>query len=274
MIADVSQRLIRDRMSDDLSVLQDVYESAYARIYRKLGEAKKDVNYATYAKQIRLLKRIGAEIDRLKQEMSTGLADAVRRAAVYSTGLAIKNLDELGISLTNAAGWHFNYNAKHAEQTGQDSRSRIAGQTAGMKRSVKTLLRNEAARVFRRAAVEGVTRQKAYKALKTGMLERSLDFKFVDKSGRQWDAGKYFEMLARTIIANTLRETYINTLVNEGQDLVKVSSSGAKDACRRWEGRVLSITGATEGHVTIEEAKATGEIFHPRCVHRVVAYCD
>jgi hypothetical protein len=79
-------------------------------------------------------------------------------------------------------------------------------------------------------------------------------------------------MLTKTVMANSLRECYANTLIQEKQDLVKVSFNGAKDACTKWEGRVLSLTGATEGYPTVESARATKEVFHPRCKHRLVAY--
>lgn len=53
----------------------------------------------------------------------------------------------------------------------------------------------------------------------------------------------------------------------------KAVSHGAKDACRSWEGKVLSLDRATEGYPTLDEAKATGEIIHPGCGHRMIAYC-
>ncbi len=71
---------------------------------------------------------------------------------------------------------------------------------------------------------------------------------------------------------NTLRESYANSLINEGHDLVRIVTNGAKDACRNWEGRILSLTGATPGFPTLSDAKASGEVFHPRCRHRFVAY--
>ena len=36
----------------------------------------------------------------------------------------------------------------------------------------------------------------------------------------------------------------------------------------RWEGRIVSLTGATDGFPTMEEAKADG-LFHPNCTHRI-----
>jgi hypothetical protein len=103
-------------------------------------------------------------------------------------------------------------------------------------------------------------------------MEKDPEFQFVDKAGRRWGSDKYFDMLTKTVMANAANEAYVNTLLQEGHDLVKVNINGAKDACRNWEGRILSLTGATKGYTTLDEAKATGEVFHPRCKHRLVAY--
>ena len=43
---------------------------------------------------------------------------------------------------------------------------------------------------------------------------------------------------------------------------------GDCDACARWEGRLVSITGATKGLPTLADAEADG-LFHPNCVHRI-----
>lgn len=55
-------------------------------------------------------------------------------------------------------------------------------------------------------------------------------------------------------------------------DLVIVSSHGdACPLCVPWEGRVLSITGKTEGYYTVDQAKAAG-LMHPNCEHNTYSY--
>jgi len=248
------------------------YEATYNKIYRTLSVAKKKINYATYAKQTQLLKQIGAELDLFKTKSSSYLAKALKKISEYATHVAIKDLEAVGSDVTKAKNWHLEYNAKYAEQTFKDNYSHIAAQTARMKGSVKTMLRQESAMVFKRASVEGLTRKEAYRQLKAEMMEKDPSFQFIDKAGRRWDSGKYFEMLTKTVMANTLNEAYANSLISEGQDLVKVSQNGATDDCKKWEGKILSLTGATKGYTTVDEARATGQVFHPRCKHRLVAY--
>jgi len=65
-----------------------------------------------------------------------------------------------------------------------------------------------------------------------------------------------------------------NRLVEQGHDLVKVSTHrGACELCQPWQGKILSITGKTEGYPTLEEAKAEG-LFHVNCRHAYGLYID
>ena len=259
-------------LSMNAQEILDVYENAYAKIIVQIQTAKKNVSYATYAKQTQLLKQIGSEIDKLKGQMATKLNEAIKEVALYGTTVAITDLQVLNATMNYAENWHKEFNADYAEQAFKDNYSHIAAQTQRMKHSVKMLMREESAKVFRRASVEGLTRKEAYSALQKEIMLKDPTFQFVDRRGRNWNSKTYFEMLSKTVMANSLNESYLNTLVNEGQDLVKVSSHGATDRCRSWEGKILSITGATTGYVTIEQARASGDIFHPRCKHRFFAY--
>src|SRR5690606_37576968 len=50
-----------------------------------------------------------------------------------------------------------------------------------------------------------------------------------------------------------------------------VSNGIISHNCRPWEGRVLSLSGATPGYPTLAEAQGSG-LFHPSCTHSVSAY--
>ena len=62
------------------------------------------------------------------------------------------------------------------------------------------------------------------------------------------------------------------------EELVIVSShgqfhGGGCDLCKPFDGNVLSLTGATEGYTTPDEAEAEG-LFHPNCRHTYDLYID
>lgn len=245
------------------------YEKAYAEIVGRLRVAQETSNFVKVSKQAQLLKQIAAILDEFNESAGQYLKAALMELAAMQTRLAVEDLDR---QLKRAEKWHLNYNAAYVEKVFNDTFSHVAGQTKRMQADLKALLREQAQEVFRRAAVEGISRAKAYRLLRDEIITARPDFRFVDKAGRRWDNRKYFEMLTRTVMAQTANDCYVNTLANEGHDLVRVSKQGARDACRNWEGKVLSISGATAGYPTLAEAKSTNEIFHPRCRHTVIAY--
>ncbi len=90
---------------------------------------------------------------------------------------------------------------------------------------------------------------------------------FKDRSGKMWNMRTYTEMVARTTTAEAHLQGTANRLVEQGHDLIKVSTHrGACELCQPWQGKILSITGKTKGYPTLEEAKAA-KLFHPRCRH-------
>jgi len=97
---------------------------------------------------------------------------------------------------------------------------------------------------------------------------------FKDRSGRMWNMRTYCEMHARTVCMEAHLQGTANRLVEQGHDLIKVSTHrGACPLCEPWQGKVLSITGKTKGYPTLEDAKAA-KLFHPRCRHAYGLYID
>lgn len=97
---------------------------------------------------------------------------------------------------------------------------------------------------------------------------------FRDAAGREWNMRTYAEMVARTSTQEAHTQGTLNRLAEHGHDLIVVSKhGGACEKCVPWEGRVLSITGKTEGYPTFAEAKAAG-LMHPNCRHAVSLWVD
>lgn len=261
----MTEKVVREMMRD--------YEAAYDRILGKLTKARLSQNFVQTAKQAQLLKQIGKILDDFNGKAGDRLQKALEMAAQIASDAAQGDIEAMAANeLTHSKTWFADYNTQYVESIVSDSMQHIAGQTDRMKQSVKTMLRDEATAIFRRAATEGVPIRKAYRMLRNEMATKMPDFQFIGKSGRRWDSKDYFEMLTRTVMSQTANEVYTNTLTAEGHDLVKVSVQGAKDACRKWEGKVLSLTGKTKGYKTLAEAKASNEVLHPRCRHTLVFY--
>ena len=126
--------------------------------------------------------------------------------------------------------------------------------------------------VRQKAATEGWSSGKAFRALRDEVMAQHPDFVFVDRAGRQWAPEKYLRMVSRTLMSESQREAHEAAYVEAGVDLVKVSVHGTTcPKCAPFEGKVLSLTGATEGKTTVAEARAAG-LFHPNCKHRLLAH--
>ena len=157
---------------------------------------------------------------------------------------------------------------------GRTVKKMVAAATQSMGENAVRHLRNAAVAVFNKARIEGDTDQEIQKALSEAWDAEAGDqesHRFVDKSGRSWSNAAYLQMLTRTTLATVHRNAEINTLVGNGCDLARISGDGGGDvcdACQRWEGKVVSLTGATRGFPTLDEAKEDG-LFHPNCVHRI-----
>jgi len=94
-----------------------------------------------------------------------------------------------------------------------------------------------------------------------------LPVKCKDKKVRFYDPEWWAETIARTRSRGLQEEGMYETMIESGFDLVIVSIGGSGDACKNWEGKILSISGQTPDFPTVQEAQDSGEIFHPRCVH-------
>jgi hypothetical protein len=136
----------------------------------------------------------------------------------------------------------------------------------------RKLIQGITVKVRQKAAEEGWSSGKAFRALRDEVMSQHLDFTFVDRAGRKWAPEKYLRMVSRTLMAESQREAHEAAYAEAGVDLVKVSIHGTKcEKCQPYEGMVLSLTGATEGYPTVAKARREG-LFHPNCKHRLLAH--
>lgn len=87
-----------------------------------------------------------------------------------------------------------------------------------------------------------------------------------------YDPVSLAETWARTAMRDMTERARHDYYLANKLDLVIVSSHGdACPLCVPWEGRILSITGKTEGYYTVDQARAAG-LFHPNCEHNTYSY--
>jgi hypothetical protein len=206
----------------------------------------------------------------LKDGNRTWCEEAIPR--VYSRGLysADAMLQEAGVKVK--AG----YGGIH-----QEAAQVLADNTFGRFEDVAQVIGRQVNDIYRELALENIrgtvvgydTWEQTARRFREQLAERGVTG-FKDRSGKMWNMSRYTEMVARTTTQQAHIQGTANRLVEHGHDLVKVSHhSGACELCQPWEGKILSITGRTEGFPTLEEAKVAG-LFHPNCRHAIGLYID
>lgn len=93
---------------------------------------------------------------------------------------------------------------------------------------------------------------------------------FTDKAGRAWDLERYEKTVRDTAEYTAYRDAMFATSEEYNNDLVRIIHNGNEppcDLCDPFQGKILSLTGKTEGYMTVDEAKSYG-LFHINC------YCD
>ena len=131
------------------------------------------------------------------------------------------------------------------------------------------VLREAVVEVSRLSAASGLTQRQTRGLMLQTVLDKRKTWEFIDRSGKKWEPKNYFSMLNRTISNNVARQTYAETVVDAGHDLATIEG-GIQDSicdnCAAWAGKIVSLTGKTEGYPTEADAVAGG-VFHPRCRH-------
>jgi len=208
-------------------------------------------------------KNIEASLNQLRRGSKKWAADNI--PAFYLSGRE-SALDELGQGIgtlqAGAGALHTQTLAILARQTV----TRLDGAIAVVGRRVDDFLRALQLESIRGAVMGSETVMQSASRVKQGMMRQGMT-SFVDARGRSWDLDTYAEMAARTVTMEASNAGHWNEFVTHGEDLIQISSHpGTCEKCAPWEGKILSITGATEGYQTVAEAKSKG-LWHPRCRH-------
>lgn len=96
----------------------------------------------------------------------------------------------------------------------------------------------------------------------------------IDRRGRKWKLDTYAEMVTRSKMRQAHTEGSRVEALERDIDLAIISSHGAKDECRHYEGQVISMNGNTPGFITYDELYRSNLIFHPNCKHKLTPIRD
>jgi len=146
---------------------------------------------------------------------------------------------------------------------------KLAPRLGGMLEADINFLRSNYVEVQRLGAASGMTLREMQKEMLSRVAKETPGFQFIDVAGRKWKSNNYFKMLTKTITLNVSRDTYAETTTQAGYDVHVIEGNvipTSHEACRKWAGKLVSMTGATPGLPTISQAIAEG-LYHPNCRH-------
>jgi len=259
---------VRKFSDAEINRLVKFYEQAEREILDRLNRALLRANKTEYLVQMK--KEIEAILQQLREGNRTWVEQAIPR--VYSQGLYSADAMLKDIGATVKAG----FGAIHqqaAQVLAENAYQRFEDVVQVIGRQVNDIYRELALENVRGTVVGYDTWKQTARRYREQLAERGVTG-FKDRSGRMWNMRTYCEMHARTVCMEAHLQGTANRLVEQGHDLVKVSTHlGACELCQPWQGKILSITGKTKGYPTLEEAKAA-KLFHPRCRHAYGLHID
>ena len=257
------------RFSDaEINRLVKFYEQAEREILDRLNRALLRANKTEYLAGMK--KNVEAILQQLRAGNRTWCTEAIPR--VYSQGLygADAMLKDAGVAVKAGFGA---IHQQAAQVLAENAFQRFEDVAQVIGRQVNDIYRELALENVRGTVVGYDTWKQTAMRYREQLAERGVTG-FKDRSGRMWNMRTYTEMVARTTTMEAHLQGTANRLVEQGHDLVKISTHiGACPLCEPWQGKVLSITGKTSGYPTLEEAKAAG-LFHPNCRHAYGLYID
>ena len=258
MAKDIERNLIR--FSElEAERLAKFYAEAEREILDRLNRALLRGNKTEYLAQMR--KNIETILADLRSGSRTWTEQAIPRIYVKGAATADMMIKAQGQSIIGGFGAIHQQAAQVlAENTFQslDNAAQLIG------RRTEDIYRTMALENIRGSVAGYDTWQQTARNFREKLAEKGVTG-FQDKAGRQWNMRTYAETVARTGAMEAHLQGTANRLLEHGHDLVKVSThAGACKLCVPWQGKILSLTGKTEGYPTLQETKEAG-LFHPNC---------
>lgn len=249
-------RLYEDADVRIRALIQDAIDRG---IDPKTGELRRVGTKNFYVRQL-------AEVRKVLVELQTGAIPKATAlvATAYVQGATI--VDEL-LNTTGAfSGVH-----REAVNTLADN------MVNGLNEAASTVGR-QAEDVFRQVGLKqsalgllsGETRKAITKSMIDNLVHEGVTA-FVDKAGRRWTLAGYSQMVARTTTREAVSVGTANRLVENGHDLVTISSHAHdSDECNAYDGQTFSLSGDTPGYDVLDQMPP----FHPNCVHVLTPAAD
>lgn len=267
-------------LESSIDEITKTYGRAYKRLYIELLENLYTdfgvLASPSYQSQMALLNLIEKRMKELNGEITQQVQKELERTYVSAEAFhtlsteMVKSLEEL-----HGAIPYSQLNTYKMNQIVQDTMEDLLFVTQHTSKELKKLVRETFTKNIQYHGLVNENQKNIKKLIEKDLskkfLQESLQKRgfvgIVDSSGRKWNLKTYVDMAVSTKMNQAYTEGLKDRAVATGKDLAVIPEKGAKDACKYFEGMLISLTGATKGYMTYDQLKATGLVFHPRCVH-------
>jgi hypothetical protein len=256
----------------DIAILIGYYREALQKVSNELNRI--DLTNFERANLLVVQKEIADVLAELDVRTSAWVASMIPKAAedgIIASIIALGVAETVGEARTIVVLNRLNRDfIKTAIADTQDDLLQV---TQNVSRKVRTTIRQVTAEAMRANLTQGINTTDSIKRdILRDLRQRlgeSLNTGIIDAAGRRWKPEVYVETVTQTKLAQTQRESAINDALGRNAYYGVISSHGAKDLCRNWEGRIVKLTPDAEGDYPYYGSLPNREIFHPRCKHVV-----
>lgn len=254
----------------DINVLVTAYKRAILAIATELSRL--DLSDISRAHAKAALAEVAAILRDLNAESAAWVAEYVPKAATDGVARAIVDLGVASTIVEAEKIVKFNrINRELVASAIADTQADLLAVTQNIDRRVRTAVRQATAESFRANMAAGINGRRTINADILARIKQTLgqatDTGIIDAAGRRWKPEVYVDTVTRTKLNAAHRDATMNEAIGRGVYYAQISSHGAKDACRNYEGRIVKLTPDAPGDDPYVGDLPRREIFHPRCRH-------
>lgn len=273
---DIPARIIETNSKKILQTYESYYKRLFNELLDKLNQDYSVLNNPSYQSQLANLKLVENRLAELNSSISVQMQMQIESSYVTAGAFHVLMTETID-SIEALKGYvpYSSLNTYKMEQLVSDTMEDLLYATSHTSKELKKYVREIFGKNLQYHGLnnesQSVIKKLIEQELSPKFIKKSLSKKgfvgIVDSAGRRWNLKTYIDMAVSTKLNQAYTEGLRDRAVDTGKDLAKIPEKGATDSCAKFEGMIISLTGATEGYMTYDQLKATGLIFHPRCAH-------
>lgn len=261
----VNSHIPRPNYDKDVNKIVKEFEKALRLLDAQLADAMLDDMRRGFALNYDIqIRRVIEDLNGVITKESVELIEKAARNGVADTMLSLGYAKTRKEALEIAVFGELN--RPFIEAVIMDTQSDLLAVTQNVERRTKQAVRQAVAESIRiKHASGGGKTQEIAKDVLTRLKKQS-NVAIVDASGRKWKTQTYVQMAVETKAMNAHRDAARNSGLEEGANYGIISSHNAVDACRHYEGSIVSFLPNDEKYPYVDDIPRS-EFMHPRCKH-------